>query len=266
MIVEIEDDGDTTVMHSEESDDLAGELLRDLRQYRLRRKKQPNKISVIVPDRSGFGLEDIACPKPNLDLALHYNNDLQNTDDLILKSLKTKQSGLYLLHGLPGTGKSTYLRRIVNKTRRVVMFLSPRMAANLDSPQLLGLLIRYSQSVLIIEDAEELLSSREQGANSAISTLLNLTDGILGESLGIQIFCTFNTHVSRIDEALLRKGRLIAAYEFGALEPARAQALMESLGKANPLPAKAMTLAEIFNHETPAYELNPARRAIGFGR
>lgn len=67
---------------------------------------------------------------------------------------------------------------------------------------------------IVIEDAEDLLVSRDTNHNSGISMLLNLTDGLLGQSLGIQVICTFNTHVSNIDRALLRKGRLIALYEF----------------------------------------------------
>lgn len=62
--------------------------------------------------------------------------------------------------------------------------------------------------VMVIEDAEELITSREEVRNSNLSMLLNLTDGLLGKSLGIQIIATFNTDVKNIDKALLRKGRL----------------------------------------------------------
>ena len=53
------------------------------------------------------------------------------------------------------------------------------------------------------EDAEDILKSREQGNLGGISFLLNLTHGILGEGLGIQVICTFNCHLSKVDQAAL---------------------------------------------------------------
>jgi hypothetical protein len=53
---------------------------------------------------------------------------------------------------------------------------------------------------------------------------------LLGESLGIQIIATFNTHISNIDKALLRKGRLIGLYEFKPLSMDKSKVLLEENG------------------------------------
>ena len=78
-------------------------------------------------------------------------------------------------------------------------------------------LVQMEDSILVVEDAEELISIRDGNRSSNISWLLNLTDGLLGEALKIKVICTFNTPLKNIDEALLRKGRLIARYEFKEL-------------------------------------------------
>ena len=54
----------------------------------------------------------------------------------------------------------------------------------------------------MIEDAENILIDREAGGSSAVSALLNLTDGLLSDCLNIQIICTFNTDLSKLDRAL----------------------------------------------------------------
>src|SRR5690606_41754900 len=100
--------------------------------------------------------------------------------------------------------------------------------------------------ILIIEDAEELVISRDNKQNSGLSFLLNLTDGLLRESLGIQIIATFNTDVRNIDKALLRKGRLSAIYEFKKLSVNRTNVLLEKLGK-DVCVNTEMSLADIFN-------------------
>jgi hypothetical protein len=83
--------------------------------------------------------------------------------------------------------------------------------------------------------------------------LLNLTDGLLGESLGIQIIATFNTHIANVDKALLRKGRLIALYEFKALSIEKAKILLEEKGINNNDITRSMTLADIYNAEENDY-------------
>lgn len=142
--------------------------------------------------------------------------------------------------------------------------MSPKLAGNLDAPELMSFLIRNSKSVIVIEDAEELITARDSGRNSSISTLLNLTDGLLGECLNIQVIATFNTQIANIDKALLRKGRLQTLYEFKELSIVKSNALLQEIGVTNYYTNKAMTLAEIYNTKEEAYQFKNERTAIGF--
>ena len=125
-------------------------------------------------------------------------------------------------------------------------------------------LIDNPNSVIIIEDAEELIKSREGRGDANISMLLNLTDGILGESLGIQVVCTFNTNVRNIDRALMRKGRLIASYEFHHLAVPKTIALLEKLGHKQKNKNNELTLAEIYCMNESIGEVVDSNKQIGF--
>jgi len=61
-----------------------------------------------------------------------------------------------------------------------------------------------------------------------------------------QIICSFNTDVSKIDKALLRKGRLIAKYDFRDLSVAKANALSKKLGSQTTF-SSATPLTAIYN-------------------
>ncbi len=63
--------------------------------------------------------------------------------------------------------------------------------------------------------------------------------------LRIQIICTFNAPLTRIDKALLRKGRVIASYEFKPLTIKKSNTLLKSLNSEY-ITTKEMTLAEVF--------------------
>ena len=73
------------------------------------------------------------------------------------------------------------------------------------------------------------------------------SDGLLGDAMHQQIIATFNCDLTTIDPALLRKGRLIANYEFGKLDVDSSKILSDKLGFGVEQIAEPMTLAEIYN-------------------
>jgi hypothetical protein len=188
--------------------------------------------------------------RTRLDIDLYYEDDFKETDEVIRKRLnKSNDKGIVLLHGIPGSGKTTYLRHLIGKIRKRVLFLSPSVAGTLTSPDFIQLLMDNPNTVLVIEDAENVIMDRRHHSGSSVANLLNISDGLLADCLNIQLICTFNSSLSLVDSALMRKGRLIARYEFGKLNIAKAQRLSQHLGFDTPID-KPMTIAEITNpHE-----------------
>ena len=233
--------------------------------FTLRKKSTINEICLVTQSTEGLRTTAIKIKKPKLNLTQNYNDDIVETHKSMVKKLREKDAnGLFLFHGLPGTGKSTYIKFLIHHLNKKVIFMSPKLAGNLDAPELMSFLIRNSDSVIVIEDAEELITARDGGRNSSISTLLNLTDGLLGECLSIQVIATFNTQIANIDKALLRKGRLQTLYHFSELSIAKSNALLQEIGVTNYYTNKAMTLAEIYNTKEEAYQFKNERVAIGF--
>jgi hypothetical protein len=147
---------------------------------------------------------------------------------------------------LPGTGKTTYLRYLIGRIKKRVLFLSPNVAGNLMDPDFIDLLIDNPGTVVVIEDAENIIMDRRTSGSSAVSNLLNISDGLLADFLNVQLICTFNSSLTMVDSALMRKGRLIAKYGFGKLCVPKAQALSNYLGFKKVID-RPMTVAEISN-------------------
>jgi SpoVK/Ycf46/Vps4 family AAA+-type ATPase len=214
---------------------------------------------------AGLDTVDIKIKKPKLDINTHYNNELSSIHSSTLSYLKSNEkSGLHLFYGPPGTGKSTYIRYLLRSIRKPVIFIPPGLASNLDAPNFTSFLIKNTDTVFVIEDAEDLLVSRNGSRNASLSMILNLTDGLLGECFGIQIIATFNTDLINIDKALLRKGRLLTKYEFGKLSVEKSRSLLHSLGHYKFMVEQPMTLAEIFNIQEVGYDIKSERTPIGF--
>ncbi len=244
---------------------IANEILDKCHQFIIKRKINKEISFIVNHPTAGLTTKQIEVKKPKIDFDLHYNSDFKEIHTSIIKNCRKKTTkGLYLFHGQPGTGKSTYIKYLIHCQNKQVIFLSPRMASNLDDIHLTNFLLDNPNCILVIEDAEELILSRDNHQNNRLSFLLNLTDGLLSDSLGIQVIATFNTDLKNIDKALLRKGRLTNLYEFKPLILQKTNNLLAKLGH-NIVVDKEMTLTNIFNFQKESQYIPELRKAVGFG-
>ncbi len=237
----------------------------EMKVFRQKQRRKPLEINMVISGRNGFELKGLEIKRTKLNLDLYYEDDFSKVDKVICQRLgKEKDKGIVLLHGLPGTGKTTYLRHVIGKIKKKVLFLSPGVARDITSPDFVQLLINNPDSVLIIEDAEHIIMDRRYSAHSTVSGLLNIADGLMADFLNIQIVCTFNSPLTMVDSALMRQGRLIAKYEFGKLGIPKAQRLSNHFGFDTVI-AEPMTIAELANQHEVKYESRQVE-VIGFRR
>jgi hypothetical protein len=240
-------------------------LITQISKFKKKKSYRDPELSLLINTNYGLDTKSLKITKPKLKIEDNYNDDFFEIHKTIHKRLsKNNDKGLVLLHGKPGTGKTSYIRYLIGSLKKKVIFLPPNLASAITNPELLSVLIDEPNSVFVIEDAENIIIDRETEGSSPVSALLNLSDGLLSDCLNIQIICSFNTDLSKVDSALLRKGRLIAQYEFKELETEKAQNLSEKLGFKTHI-SKPMNLTDIYNQEERNFEKNKNKIAIGFG-
>jgi len=227
-------------------------------------KNTRNKIYVVYQTSHGFDKKSFSIKKINVNLEENYNDGFPEVSKEIIEGLNDKKkTNLVILSGDPGVGKTTYIRYLASKLRKNIIFIAPDMVSQITSPAFIPFLIKNNDAILIIEDAEPALESRDSGRTSSVSNVLNLTDGLLSDCLNISIVATFNTSKKSVDEALLRKGRLLKNYKFEKLNIKKTKTLLEKLGHKNVEVEAPMTLSDIYFYGTDNNS-DIEKRKIGF--
>lgn len=214
---------------------------------------------VVYNTRSGFETIHFDVKPVELDIEENYENP--ETVKEIENFINSDSAGLVILNGIPGSGKSSLIRYLISNQYikrmemleddelldsyddRVFLYLDQSTFDYITDSSFIRLLMDYENAVVIMEDCETMLVDRVSG-NNKISALLNLTDGLLSDTLKLKFICSFNTNIASIDKALLRKGRLKVRWEINELGPEKTKYLCEKLGVEQK--KDKMTLAEIY--------------------
>ena len=129
----------------------------------------------------------------------------------------------YLLHGPPGSGKSSFIQALAGELNYNIATLNLSTRGLTDDRLNHLLTIIPRRTLVLLEDADAAFGNRRiqadtegyQGANVTFSGLLNALDGVASAEERV-LFMTTN-HVERLDNALVRPGRVDMIVRIGEI-------------------------------------------------
>lgn len=169
-------------------------------------------------------------------------------------------ASILLLIGEPGTGKTSFIRGLLQHTNsNAIVTYDPAVLAK---DYVFAQFIEGDSSVFIIEDADTLLRARSDG-NDMMHKFLNVGDGLVTTNGKKMIFSTNLPSIRDVDQALIRPGRCFDVLNFGKLDTEQVNKLCDKLEIAPPVVSKVgYTLAEVFN--TPMVISKKSTSKLGF--
>ena len=196
--------------------------------------------TIVLPDIYGEVPADVVYPF------------LDESPQELWEGFSKSRSNVVLLIGEPGLGKSTFLHHVlaVRGWDQKNIFIADRTDV-LMHPGLSDYIRSLPRgSVVITEDSDQIVMSRQEG-NPHMAALLNATAGIIPTDTKIMISTNLKS-LNKVDEGILRPGRLYRLLEFKRLTQEQAHRVRQQLE----LPevqfgdVRDLTLAEAINwHE-----------------
>ena len=183
-----------------------------------------------------------------------------------------RAGGLTIFDGPPGTGKTSLITQMIRRLEQTHVFYALPVSHDgaLSSPDLVPFWQRQNArhadrvKVIVLEDAERLLWRRTGENREAVSSLLNIADGLMGRMLRLHVICSINARMEELDPAILRPGRLMNHRRFGPLDRDTAErvAAARDLAFKPRAASETYTLAEALNPGSSEAPLT--KRRIGF--
>lgn len=223
-------------------------------------------------DISADPIENLPEPLTDAFLRLCYGEDIGDWITGFAEKTISRAGGLTIFDGPPGTGKTSLISEMIRRLEKTHVFYSLPVSQDkaLSSPELVPFWQKENTrhadrvKVIVMEDAERLLWRRNGDNREAVSSLLNIADGLIGRMLRLHIICSVNAEMADLDPAVLRPGRLMNHRRFEPLSRENAERLAADRGVAfTPNEwSENYTLAEVLNpgSQEPAI----AKPSIGF--
>lgn len=221
-------------------------LFNYLKHKEMKIKRNESSIHWFFRTPNGVNSKAIRFDKNPNKIRDEYYPFIKDGVNKYMRDFLKSSASILILIGPPGTGKTSLVRDFAFRHKlKTYMTFDETIIGSDDF--FVNFMTDKSADLLVMEDADVLISSRDKDQNKLMAKFLNVSDGLVSHQGKKLIFTTNLSDVDKIDPALVRPGRCYGVLNFRKLtldevNDIRARAKLPMLGVEG-----EYTLADAFN-------------------
>lgn len=217
-----------------------------LRHKEIKIERNESTINWFYYTPNGIQSKTIRFDKnPNVARDIYYPFIEGGVDNYMHRYMESSATILIMI-GDPGTGKTSLVRDFAYRNKlKTFMTFDENIIRSDDF--FVNFMTDRDADLLVVEDADVLIGSRDKERNDQMAKFLNISDGLVSHENKKIIFTTNISDIDRIDSALIRPGRCHGVVNFRKLTTDEANDIRADLNMGMLPRRSAYTLAEVFN-------------------
>jgi hypothetical protein len=190
--------------------------------------------------------------------------------DRYIENFLNAKAPILILQGSPGTGKTTFVKYILQAMQKRVLQLKDEFNVTYSfdeelfySSDFYKQLIFDDYDVQVYEDINQVLYKNQEAELNPINKFLSVTDGLISKYKKIIITTNIESK-SQLNPALLRPGRCFDVLEFRNLEGVEIDNLCDSCAQELTLQTESISLSEFFAKKDGMKHSSMVLNRVGF--
>lgn len=192
---------------------------------------QVSNLYIASLSQSGLEVRNVEVENKNTDWQSFYSKKTWKQSNKLLKKIKSGETGIVVLFGERGCGKSNYIKYLTSVVKRDIIFVPNTMTdLAINSPDFRKILSKFNKPIVVIDDCETLFNDFFTKSNLVCNNLIQLVDSVIPVQ-GLTIITLFNSkNEDEIDHNLLESNLILTSVEFTNLNKDEANHLSKTIG------------------------------------
>ena len=213
-------------------DDLANvnKITEDIIDLELAHDATQSKLNSAFLTDEGVEIEPVEKLELDEKIDAYYSKETLKSINRLTKTLKKANNGLSILYGARGTGKTSLINHLCNKLNKQFVYIPNSMIEAFPNNDIAEFLKANQDTIIVLDDCETVLTDMYSKSNIYVSNIMQLLDGILSQSIKLNIITIFNAErEDEICETLLYSNSLLDVVNFTLLSEVESNNLSETL-------------------------------------